>query len=231
MTKIFFFALFIYVNLGVSTHVFAQRYFKGRVYETWLKQKDSMKNNSESSNPDFLKPSTNTITIDKQTYRYTNQVEPKLTGKKITYKGGYYVFEDDKVAFSNYSLLKEYCIASNCKKAFSHVNSVRAIGILASIGIAGAAVWLADDLTTSNGSSGGSGIQTLYFVYIGGAVVGLSLPISKKLAQRSVLKRYNKCIETADIENKKSLLPTDIKLGFMPSQQGNVPSVGFVWKF
>jgi hypothetical protein len=63
MTKIFFFALFVCVNLGISTQVFAQRYFKGRVYETWLKQKDSMRNDVEESNQGFLKTTVNSNTI------------------------------------------------------------------------------------------------------------------------------------------------------------------------
>jgi hypothetical protein len=221
MIKIFFFALFICVNLGISTHVFAQRYFKGRVYETWLKQKDSMNNDFEESNQNIVK--SNTIKIDTQTYRRIYEVEAKLTGKKIVYKNGYYVFEDGKVAFSNYNLLKEYCVAAGCKKAFRHVNGVKAIGVLASIGITvGAIYWMSEN---------GLGLQSINVAYLGIALTGLSLPLSKSITKKSVLRRYNKCVEKSDLENKKSLIPTHLKLGAMPTSQGAGIGLGLIWKF
>jgi hypothetical protein len=66
---------------------------------------------------------------------------------------------------------------------------------------------------------------------IGGALVGLSLPISKRIAQRSVLRRYNNCVEKSDLENKKSLIPTHLKLGAMPTSQGAGIGLGLIWKF
>jgi hypothetical protein len=231
MKKIYFIVFFLFCAIFSDTEVYAQKYFKSRVYQDWL---DSLAAVAEKGAKEVAEKASGEqivyIKIGSKKYRYLTKFDSSLIGQKASYKAGYYTFDGKKAAF-DLKTFKKYADAIGCQKSYKGVGFIRTLPyILGAVG-AGAGAGIAYSLTPEYCT------PTSYAIGSGIAGLGLGFLIGKALVNskyEKIPKDYNACIKEKAKKKKKlkAMIPNDINLGMLPTGNGNqTTTLGFSWKF
>lgn len=210
--------------------VYAQKYFKSRVYQEWL---DSLESVSEKGEKQTVNANDKElivyIKIGSKKYRYVSKFDSSLIGQKAGYKGGFYVFDGKKAAF-NLQTFKLYADAIGCQKSYKGVGFHQALPyILGGVGAitgAGIAYSLTPDYCYPVTYSALSAL--------GGAGVGFFIGNALLRAKYARLPRdYNACLKERSKKkrNLKAMIPDKINLGIFPASNGYASTtIGFGWR-
>lgn len=230
MKRIYVLSLFfVLCALCQSTDLYAQKYFKSRVYQDWLDSLEAVSEKGEKQTETNAKEQVVYIKIGSKKYRYLSKFDSTLIGQKAAYKGGYYVFDGKKAAF-DVKLFKKYADAIGCQQSYAGLGFRKTLPYL--LGGVGAAA--------------GAGIAysvTPEYCYpleysilsgLGGAVLGFFVGDALLNAKYKKLPvDYNACLkEKAKKKRKlKAMIPDKINLGILPTGYGQrSTTIGLSWK-
>jgi hypothetical protein len=230
MKKAYIFSLFfLFCAFCQNTDLYAQKYFKSRVYQDWLDSLAAVSEKGEKEVDTVAKERIVYIKIGSKKYRYLTKFDSTLIGQKAAYKGGYYTFDGKKAAF-DLKTFKKYADAIGCQKSYSGLGFSRTLPyLLGGVGAA-AGAGIAYSVTPEYCYPVGYSILS----GLGGA--GLGFLIGKALLNAKYAKLpqdYNACIkEKAKKKRKlKAMIPDNINLGLLPTGNGQQnTTIGFSWK-
>ena len=229
MKKTYIFLTFLFCMFCQNTDIYAQKYFKSRVYQEWL---DSLETVSEKGTKETEKAAGEQIVyikIGNKKYRYLSKFDSSLIGQKAAYKGGYFTFDGKKAAF-DLDNFKKYANAIGCQKSYKGIGFIRTLPYVLGVVGAGAGAGIAYSLTPEY-------CYPVTYAAISGVLAGgLGILIGNALINnkyQNMPKDYNACIKEKAKKKKKlkAMIPSDINLGMLPIGNGQqATTLGFAWK-
>ncbi len=223
-----------------TQEVFAQKYFKSRIYEA---KEEALSSESEEGTDEkgASKPTEEDyVKVDGKKYKYIYGLDSSLIGKKVTYKNGYYLIGNPRIAMNNRTL-GLYAKVMGCK-GVGGADGKSSV-VTWSTGIVGAAgaltgIYLYYDMKKQDNNGIAPDLNTVDYVIMGGggfAVMALSLYIGDLWEDKiyaNAAKKYNACSKDYGKKSRKkkatAFLPSRIQLA--PTLQGG-GVVGLGWSF